>query len=126
MKLASPHHDRDGLMLSWPPRRLVDAATLPQCLGSSCEQGDEPCRDGCPNVPQARPDNTGTVDPALLHHAAGMATADTTGAELEPDPLDYVSGWRAGSWYGLLAGVMLGALIVGLAVQLGVWTGGRP
>lgn len=108
MKLASPHHDRDSLLHSWPPRRSFSLAELPQ-------------------VPQAhRPDNTGTVDPALLRHAAGMATVDTTGAELEPDPLDYVSGWRAGSWYGLLAGVMLGALIVGLAVQLGIWTGGRP
>lgn len=105
----------------------MNLAALPQCRGRSCEQGDKPCRDGCPNVRQAHgPDNTGTVDPALLRHAAGMATADTTGAELEPDPLDYVSGWRAGSWYGLLAGVMLGALIVGLAVQLGIWTGGRP
>lgn len=100
--------------------------SFPQCRGQSCEQGDHHCREGCPNVPRARPDNTGTVDTALMKEAACMATFGNTGAARESDRLDYVSGWRAGSWYGLLAGVMLGALIVDLAVQLGVWAGGRP
>lgn len=77
---------------------------------------------------EARPaDNTGTLDTALLYHAAGLATADTTGIEAtDVAASSYIHGWRAGSRYGLFAGLMLGASITGLALQVGVWLGGQP
>jgi hypothetical protein len=97
-------------------------ANLPQCTGLSCGQGDHPCTDNCPNVPQrAAPPacdmspNAGTFDPTML-----AAPDDWEPATYE---IGYVDGWRVGAGQALLMGVALGAALVGVAIQLGLVVG---
>lgn len=118
--------EREQLLSGRVSFRLAD---LPQCVGISCEQGDQPCTEGCPNVRQGAAPTTAVTaeETAALHQAAGMALVDTTS---EPHPLDsepcayYTQAWREGAIHGGFFGLLAGMLLVAGCIRLGQLLGG--
>lgn len=68
--------------------------------------------------------NTGTIDPRLGAMLRGAARVGELASEPVHYRRGYVEGHRHGGWRGLLAGTVVGALMVLGALQLGLRVGG--